>query len=262
MKQFKKDTSFTITRDIVRLFFALLFYICTKTLHIHIELESEYVVLLSVLILGPLFCSWACPFGSASYFMTRIGSLLFPKWQKNIPEKLDKPLRYVRYVLLVYFLSLFVFKGVNYFGDHMDMYFSSAFSTFFIKTKHFFVLAVALFVPQFFCKYLCWQKASYILINKLFKTTAIQRDADVCISCKKCDKVCPMGIDVSTADKVSGGDCLSCFNCLDKGTCPPKAQSLQLTFFGQKVNYVRFAIIGFTVYIILSVLVVHLLGAQ
>jgi len=255
MKLLKKDTPLTLSRDAIRLFFALNFYLFAKTLGMDFELETEYVVMASIVIFGPLFCGWTCPFGAASYFMTRIGNKLFPKLQFNIPQPYDKWLRLTRYVLLACFLYLFIAKGVSYFGDHIVMYKSTAFSWNFIKIKHWAVLFIPLFIPQFFCKYMCFQKAGYNLINRALTITQIKRDADVCIGCKKCDRLCPMQVNPSTKNAISGEDCLSCFNCLDKDACPSKAQALSLTILGREVNHTYFAAGAMSLYMISTYLI-------
>ncbi|XPV75041.1 MAG: 4Fe-4S binding protein [Desulfovibrio sp.] len=240
MKLYKQDTRFTLTRDALRFFFAFNFYVLAKLIGIELEFETEYVVLGSIIIFGPIFCGWACPFGSASYFMTRLGNVLFPKLQFNIPQPYDRWLRLLRYPILVFFLYLFTIKGVNYFEDHMEMYKSNAFSWGYIQLKHVAVIGFALFIPQFFCKYLCFQKAAYNILNTFIPLTKIRRSEDKCIGCKKCDRVCPMQICPSTKSCVSGNDCLGCYNCLDK-TCPEKSNALQLTFLGMEVSYVSFS---------------------
>ncbi|WP_419783975.1 4Fe-4S binding protein [Maridesulfovibrio sp.] len=254
MKLYKKDTPLTLSRDAIRLFFAANFYFMAKIMGIDFELESEYIVLGSILLFGPFFCGWACPFGSASYFATRIGNKLFPKLQFNIPQPYDSWLRMIRYPLLVFFLYLFVIKGVSYFGDHIEMYKSTAFSWNYIQAKHLAVLLVPFFIPNFFCKYMCFQKAGYNLTNKAFKILKIKRNSETCISCGKCDRVCPMQANPSGKTEICGGDCLNCFNCLDN-VCPPKADALSLEFLGFKVKPGIFAALAMAVYLTATYLV-------
>lgn len=245
----KKRTTLTTLRTNIQLFYAVSFYIVYFALGFEFEVESEYAVLLLVFLAGPLFCGWSCPFGATSYFMLQIRRKLFPKLEYSLPKKVDKYLRFLRYGLLVYFIYMFIALGVNYFGDHMEMYFSTSFSTLFIKTKHLFVILVAMFIPYFFCKYLCWQKAAYNLISKyILPSTKIVRDEKTCIGCKKCSSVCPMSIDIANKKEVKGWDCFECFNCLDTDICPPKKRSLQLKWFGIKVNPLYFSMVALIIY--------------
>lgn len=259
IRYIKKETKFTLFRDSIRLFFVVLFYFIMKYLHVEFELEIEFIVLLSVVVFGPLFCGFACPFGGAMYFTNRIGNSFSPKLQFNIPEKIDKKLRWLRYIFLIAFLYLFIVLGVNYFGDHIQMYKSTQWSFAFLQAKHWFVLGVSFFIPYFFCKYLCWQKALYNILNKIFKTTKIIRDDELCSHCKKCEKVCPMSIKIESKEKISGtDDCLSCFNCLDEDVCSKK-KALSFKFFNKKVSYIKFAVISFLIYIITTYIFLYVL---
>lgn len=60
--------------------------------------------------------------------------------------------------------------------------------------------------------------------NKLrtfgFSVFRINRDHDKCVSCKLCDKACPMQIKVSELDKVHNIDCHLCGDCV--ASCPEK----------------------------------------
>lgn len=253
MKLYKKDTPFTLSRDAIRLFFALNFYFLAKLMGIDFELETESVVLVSIVLFGPFFCSWACPFESASYFATRLGNKLFPKLQFSIPQPYDKWLRLIRYPLLGFFLYLFVAKGVSYFGDHIVMYKSTSFSWNFIKLKHFAVLLIPLFIPQFFCKYMCFQKAGYNIIHRFIKISKIKRNEETCINCGKCDRVCPMQVTPSSKTEICGDDCLGCYNCLDNA-CPPKTKALSLEFLGVKINHELFSIIAMGTYLVATYL--------
>ena len=54
----------------------------------------------------------------------------------------------------------------------------------------------------------------------IFPPLRITRDKDICTSCRICDKKCPMGLDVSTVDKVNHIDCHLCTDCIVR--CPEK----------------------------------------
>jgi len=53
-----------------------------------------------------------------------------------------------------------------------------------------------------------------------FPLLKITRDADLCTDCKKCDKVCPLAINVSEQIKVLHIDCHLCGDCIEH--CPEK----------------------------------------
>ena len=57
------------------------------------------------------------------------------------------------------------------------------------------------------------------MLGKL-RLFSIKRNESNCVNCKKCDKVCPMNIEVSKQHVVQDGQCISCFNCIE--SCPQK----------------------------------------
>ena len=109
MKFLNKGNVFFIMRDIVRLFFVINFFVFMIILGLNTEIESEYVVLLSIVIAGPFFCGWACPFGGLSYFMAKLGAYLFPSKQFLFLRTVDFKLRYLRYVFLIFSCTYLLF---------------------------------------------------------------------------------------------------------------------------------------------------------
>ena len=254
-----RNPKYLIIRDIFRAFFAIFFYgfiFLEDIIGKEIEFETEYVVLGSILLFGTFWCGWACPFGNASYFMNKLGKKLFPKLQFNFPHRVDWMLRNLKYLLLLFFMWVLISNEISYFDDHMKMYsansISKAFQTFKVIPA---VLIVPIFIPRFFCKYLCFQKAGYNIINYLFRFTKINRNDDVCTDCGKCDQVCPMNIKISEKDTIYGNDCIGCYDCIAMKTCSKKSNALSLSFLGKKVGYFRFLLIVLGLYIIATYLV-------
>ena len=255
------STRYLIFRDACRAFFALFFYVfllLDDVIGKDIEFETEYVVLVAILLLGTFWCGWACPFGNASYFVSKLGKRLFPKWQWTPSDKLDWRLRNLKYVVLAFFTWVFISKGFNYFGDHSEMYFSNPISTVFVVFKILpAVLIIPLFIPRFFCKYLCFQKAAYNILNYLFLLTVIKRDEQVCTDCKLCDKVCSMNIKISEKNTIYGNDCIGCYDCITTKTCPDKARALSLVVANKKVHLYRFVSVAIAIYIVATYLVMY-----
>ncbi len=69
-----------------------------------------------------------------------------------------------------------------------------------------------------------------------------------------------MGIDVAHTAKVSGGECVGCFNCVDESGCPADSSSLALTWFGKRVNPLRFSVIALIVYVLATSVIIFVFG--
>lgn len=253
------------SRDLVRLITVLLFipWFGAFTLGVfgfEAELETEIAVMVAFVVFGSFWCGWICPFGNLSYFVSRIGKALFPKVQIRVPENLDRPLRYLKYLILIIFIYVLFSHQINSFlDDHMDMYFSTEFTTFFIKFKKYAILLIPLVMSRFFCKYLCFQKGAYNIINRVLPLVTIQRDTSSCIGCGRCDRVCPMDIQISKLEKINGRDCVGCYNCVDEITCPSKADAMYLNVFGRKVRPIWFVAFAIPVYYLLTWMVLSLI---
>ena len=83
-------------------------------------------------------------------------------------------------------------------------------------------LAYALKDNRAFCKYICpitvfLKPASY------FSLVRIKCNAEKCISCGKCKKVCPMDVDVTdnSRNRQYGTECILCMECVK--ICPKNA---------------------------------------
>jgi len=89
----------------------------------------------------------------------------------------------------------------------------------------------AVFIERFFCRYLCPLGAVFTILSKA-RILKIKKLRDKCGSCRICTNNCSMGIKLYQMDKVSSGECINCFKCID--VCPRK--NTQVNIFGEKVN--------------------------
>ncbi|MGL6199003.1 MAG: 4Fe-4S binding protein [Lachnospiraceae bacterium] len=81
-----------------------------------------------------------------------------------------------------------------------------------------------------FCHYFCWMAPFMVIGMKLRKLLhlpglKIVVEQEKCISCKKCNKVCPMSIEVETlikhSDAINDVECIQCGACINN--CPKNA---------------------------------------
>jgi ferredoxin len=173
------------------------------------------------------FCGLICPFGAIQEFFAKVGRLIFKK-QLKMPAKIDRPLRYLKYIILV-ITAVFAWKTAGLWMAPYDPWsvyghLSEGFKTIWAESAVGVVLLIVTIIgsmvyDRFFCKYLCPMGALYGVIGKIspFK---IVRDESACISCGMCSKVCPVNIDVQTLQEIKSAECLNCQICvLD---CPKK----------------------------------------
>ncbi|MBN2656773.1 MAG: 4Fe-4S binding protein [Spirochaetales bacterium] len=191
--------------------------------------ESSLVLMLIVfgaaILVGPIFCGWICPFGTFQEWLGALGRKIFKKkYNRFIPYKFDKYLRFLRYLVLIWAVFITAWSGKILFADFDPYYALFQFWTGEVAVTGFIalflVVLLSLFVERPFCKYACPYGAVLGLFN-LIRIFGLRRNADTCISCSACDKACPMNIPVSGQSKVINHQCISCFECTSTdGVCP------------------------------------------
>jgi len=202
-------------------------YITTGGLVQKIHISSVilmYAVLFLALLFGPVFCGWICPFGTFQEFIGKIGKKIFgKKYNHFLPPKVDKILRYVRYLVLALVIyntaatAKLVFANVDPYYALFNMFTGEVAITAYIALGV--TVLLSLFVERPFCKYACPFGATLGITN-LFRIFKIRRKKDTCINCKACDKACPMNIEVSKSEKVLDHQCISCMKCTSDSACP------------------------------------------
>ncbi|ACX52984.1 iron-sulfur cluster-binding protein [Ammonifex degensii KC4] len=188
------------------------------------------VVLLVSLLFKKGFCSWICPVGTISEGLDWLGVKLFRQKRPVMPRWLDLPLRSLKYGLLAFFvLSIFSLMSVEDIGVflHSPYYCISD-----VKMLQFFlhlsptasvtllVLAVlSIIYRHFWCHYLCPYGALLGIIS-IFSPLKITRNADLCSSCRTCDRVCPAYLKVSHSERLWSPECNACLRCVE--SCPSR----------------------------------------
>ncbi len=193
------------------------------------KIHSATLILMGIaftlaILFGPVICGWVCPIGSIQEWIGTIGKRIFGvHYNQFMPKKLDRVLRYLRYILLGLVLYNTARSGLLLFTN-VDPYFAlfhfwtgeTAVAALVILGV---TLALSLVVERPWCKYACPYGALLGLTNpiRIFK---IRRQASTCIDCGNCDRACPMNIEVSTKAAVTDHQCISCMQCTSEDRCP------------------------------------------
>ncbi|MCK8061638.1 MULTISPECIES: 4Fe-4S binding protein [unclassified Fusibacter] len=174
------------------------------------------LILLSTIILGPIFCSWFCPLGFVQNIMGKLGRFIgLPKLE--FKPGVHKYLKYSRYLL--YFIAFLPFgiNGLATFGLEPRRTFTNLLvgevDTILSLLVFILLVGASLFNERFYCKYLCTKGAEYSLFSSL-RIFRIKRTSN-CVSCKKCNKECPMQVDLMKSEIVNDITCISCMDCID-----------------------------------------------
>jgi polyferredoxin len=191
---------------------------------IYMNIRMVIMVLLPAsLLFGNFFCGWACPYGTVQELMGIVGKKLFEKRYK-MPRNIQKYMQYLRYVLfaiLIVGVLDFILKPMNGYGTFMGLFseeMMTALSAVSLGIMGFYLI-LSMFFERAFCNYLCTESAKYGILS-MTRIFSIKRNESTCIGCKKCDKACPMNIQVSAHDHVRNGQCINCLECID--ACPVK----------------------------------------
>jgi len=161
-------------------------------------------------IFGRMMCGWICPFG---WLQDKLAALRRRHW------RIPKPLRYLRYVLLVVLVTPWFCKlcpqGALQ-GGWLQPIFNpetrALIGTWWWIKQAILVAFILLmiFVKRPFCGAICPLGAIFSLFQR-YSLWRIDFDADKCVNCMWCVNECPAGIDPRT--EVNNHDCIGCLEC-------------------------------------------------
>ena len=202
---------------------------------------TGFLILLGVL-LGRFICGFLCPFGWFQELLHKIPT-------KKLSTKKLKPLRYVKYAVLLVMVVLLpvlitndVGMGDPFFCKYLcpqgvlegaiplaavNSGIRAALGTLFSWKLGILIAVVVLSVLFYrpFCKWLCPLGAFYALLNKV-SLLGMKVDKHKCVSCGKCAKACKMDVDVTKSPDHT--ECIRCGMCVR--ACPTNAVSFRYGF--------------------------------
>ncbi len=202
-------------------------------------------------VLGRVVCGFLCPFGLFQELLHKI-----PFFKKIKTFRLDKPLRLLKYGILLVFVILLPLFVVDAAGSGspwfcklicpagtleggLPLVLSNAplrevigflfhwKVAILIVTV---VLSILIFRP--FCKYICPLGAIYALFNRV-SIYRYQVSAEKCVGCGKCEQVCPMQVNPHL--EANHPECIRCgackkackFGAITSGFCVKESQSAE-----------------------------------
>jgi ferredoxin len=206
---------------------ALYTYVNEGNMPCSLAVSNFYIlaaVILLTLLLRRAFCGYMCPLGALSEWL-RSGTKRMKIKPLTVPRRVDAALSLLKYPLLglilyaTYSASELLFRGydpcyalISRHGEDI---------TFWAYVVAGAVIVVSLLVTMPFCRWFCPLGAVFNLFSR-FGLARVSRDTEACLNCRKCDKVCPMAIEVSQMNSVTCARCISCLNCV--AVCPVKEQ--------------------------------------
>ncbi|MCS5422732.1 MULTISPECIES: 4Fe-4S binding protein [Psychrilyobacter] len=206
-----------------------------------------------VVTLGRIFCGWICALGTLQDIFGKIGMKIFKK-RYNVPKSLDSTLRYLKYIVLIGIIY-FTWRTGQLVINSMDPFVAYSHITagweellgeyllgFGILMG---MLLSSLFYDRLFCRYLCPLGAYYAILGR-FSLLKIERDKNTCINCNKCDRGCPVGLDIASVNTVDKGECIGCMTCVE--VCPTAKKSLEVNLMKKKISSGKLGIIGVAIF--------------
>lgn len=190
-------------------------------------------------LLGRFVCGWLCPFGLIQDLFHKIP---FIKKIRQLP--FDKPLRYLKYVILVVFVigmplllvnqsgygspwfcklicpSGTLLGGIPLVSKNPGLQRTIGFLFGWKVSILILILVLSILIYRPFCKYLCPLGAIYGIFNR-FSLYHYEIDASKCTHCGLCQKTCQMGVNI--CETPNSAECIRCGKCKD--VCPKHAIS-------------------------------------
>jgi polyferredoxin len=207
-------------------------------------INGSFVVFATMLIgsvfVGRLFCAYLCPAGALQDGACFVKDKAPKQGWKN----------YMKYVIWLIWISVVVFCYI-YRGQmiKVDIFYQTVYGISVADVYGYAIyygIVLLVLIPSLlggkraFCHYLCWMAPFMVLGTELRKRfhlpgLHIAAEKEKCLSCKQCNKGCPMCVDVSNMvrrGRVDSVECIQCGVCVDN--CPQNVLSYRMTSMRKK----------------------------
>ena len=175
-------------------------------------------VLLAALAWGRgTFCGWLCPFGALQELM-RLPRGFFKLPEVSLPDRIDRPLRLLKYAVLLGVLATALFDPDRAETIAEIEPFKTAITLGFARFWPFVTYALALvvlnvFVHKAFCRYLCPLGAALAIFGRLRRLDWIPRRAECGNTCQRCRVACRYGA-IERSGRIDYDECFQCMDCV------------------------------------------------
>ena len=163
------------------------------------------------LIFGRYYCGWICPKGVIQEYVFQ------PRLKLKVPPKLDRILKYGKYVtliLLIAFPLIWDYRLFRHLGPFRVIFNVSG--GVFLVSFLVVTLLSSIFIERAYCRYFCPEGGLLALLS-LISPLRMRAEESLCISCNKCVKVCPTDAIRALPErggiKISQSECITCKNC-------------------------------------------------
>ena len=183
------------------------------------------IVVVVTLLFGRVFCGWICPLGTLGGWTAKIARRAGIR-RRELPEALDRPMRFLKYGVLALVVGLAWKLGTLAWRPFDPwvawMHLSAGLEGMTEAPWSFVVLFLAvigasLFIERSWCRYLCPLGALLAPLQKL-SLVKVRRSEEHCIHCRLCGKSCPVRLDPESMEVTTSAECLACGQCVE--TCP------------------------------------------
>ncbi|AWI78301.1 4Fe-4S binding protein [Parazoarcus communis] len=192
-----------------------------------------WFIIITVFLWGRgLFCGWACPFGSLSELLYKIGGWVgLKRYQFKLPKPLHDKLKWVKYGVFFGLLAVSMFSmGLAEKLAEVEPFKTTFLVGLFNRSWPYTLFASALlglsiFTERPFCKYLCPLGAG-LAMPSTFRWFGLKRKQE-CDSCKACAVGCGSQA-IDKDGRIDQRECLLCMDCMvyyyEDHACPPLSQ--------------------------------------
>ena len=185
-----------------------------------------FLMFISALFVGRLFCSWLCPAGG----LQRLCMIANNKSIKVGKRDLVKYLIWIAWISVIV-LMLVQARGTKSIDPFYQTHYGISVQN--IESLILFLIIIGVIAAisiisgkRGFCHYFCWMAPFMIIgrkIRNIGKWPSLRLKSEVkhCIDCKTCSKNCPMSLDVNSMVKnehMENSECILCGTCID--SCP------------------------------------------